>query len=183
LDVRWLKRQGILKPGVFGTISWTRNGQPDGDLGIRVEEARITLIYGARNNQQSEWQSVEQAVHLDWTQCHYGGRRPWFICPGIINGRCCRRRVAVLFLAGIYFLCRHCHNLTYQSRNESEADRLLRKARKIRERLGADINNTVPIWQKPKGMHWKTFSRLALQAKQASTKSLMLMVGWLGRYE
>jgi hypothetical protein len=175
LDVRWLQRKGFLKPGVFVTVSWTRNGEPDGDVVARAREGRIILMYRVCNNQQPQWQNIEQRVFLVWTRCNYGGRRPWFICPGMIRGRSCGRRVAVLIGAGPYFLCRHCHNLTYQSRNENEADRLLRKARKIRERLGADINHTVPILEKPKGMHWKTFSRLVLQAKRASTKSLLLM--------
>ncbi len=52
-----------------------------------------------------------QRVGLEQTPCHFGGGRFWFRCPP------CVRRVAKLYLpAGeLYFLCRHCHNLTYAS--------------------------------------------------------------------
>jgi len=39
-------------------------------------------------------------------------------------------------------------------------DRLIRKARKIRERLEAPRELTQSISFKPKGMHWDTFFRL-----------------------
>jgi len=46
--------------------------------------------------------------------------RYWFICPLSVNGVYCGRRVGTLYLAsgGPYFGCRHCYNLTYESRNE-----------------------------------------------------------------
>jgi hypothetical protein len=45
---------------------------------------------------------------------------------------------------------------------------MLRKAQKIRERLGADLRLSMPIKQKPKGMHWASFERLALQEEIAN---------------
>src|SRR6266581_6623083 len=41
----------------------------------------------------SESLEVAQAITLLWTPCRYGGRRPWFRCPGIT--RPCGRRVGV----------------------------------------------------------------------------------------
>jgi hypothetical protein len=40
-----------------------------------------------------------------------------FICPLIVNGRPCGRRVGKLYLppSARYFGCRHCHGLTYTS--------------------------------------------------------------------
>jgi len=43
----------------------------------------------------------------------------------------------------------------------------MRKARKIRQELGASMNLLEPIWQKPKGMHWRTFERLRNKAVKA----------------
>jgi hypothetical protein len=43
----------------------------------------------------------------------------------------------------------------------------MRKARKIRQKLGASMNLLEPIWQKPKGMHWRTFERLRYKAVKA----------------
>ena len=37
------------------------------------------------------------------------------------NNVACGRRVRKLYLSGRYFGCRHCHNLTYRSRQESDS--------------------------------------------------------------
>ena len=71
-------------------------------------------------------------------------------------------------MEGNYFWCRHCHGLAYSSQRESRPDRLMRKARKIRERLKASDNLTMPIWRRPKGMHQKTFDRLRMEAEVAN---------------
>lgn len=59
------------------------------------------------------------------TPCNYGGVRYWFICPLSKNGVYCGRRVAKLYKApgGNYFGCRHCYDLSYESRNESRLGR------------------------------------------------------------
>jgi hypothetical protein len=76
------------------------------------------------------------------------------------------KQVAVLYGAGKYFLCRHGYDLCYTSQQETEIDRMMRKKRKIRDRLGASHNLSMPIWRKPKGMHWKTFDRLQDQEEE-----------------
>ena len=60
-------------------------------------------------------------------------------------------------------MCRHCYALPYGSQQETAQDRLYRKVRKIRDRLGASHNLMESLWpwNKPKGMHWSTYDRLA----------------------
>jgi hypothetical protein len=50
-------------------------------------------------------------IPLTKTPCYFGGERFWFICPD------CHRRVSILYRPrySSFFLCRHCHDLTYQS--------------------------------------------------------------------
>ena len=103
-----------------------------------------------------EWEEVKETVPLEWTPCNFGGGRPWFLCPGAG----CGQRVAVLYGPGRYFLCRHCYDLGYESQRENKMHRALRKAQKIRERLGGTANMTEPFPEKPKGMHWRTYERL-----------------------
>ncbi len=110
-----------------------------------------------------EWAPVEQTISFDHTPCNYGGFRTWFLCSR------CERRVGVLYGAGKYFFCRHCYDLAYASQQEDEATRLIRKARKIRERLGASDDLMEPILLKPKNMHWATFHRLRREAEQAGS--------------
>ena len=87
-----------------------------------------------------------------------GGDRQWLICPH------CARRVAVVYGLGSGFLCRHCYGLPYSSQSEGGIDRMIRKARKIRKQ----IENENDYFEKPKGMHWKTYNRLVSQEREIS---------------
>ena len=62
-----------------------------------------------------------QSVKIVGTECYYGGKRLWFLCPQ------CQRRSGKLYRKPLLkeFLCRNCNNLTYQltryRRSEQEA--------------------------------------------------------------
>jgi hypothetical protein len=167
LDVRWLQRHGYLDGRPHG-VTWSRGEQQVGSLVLALQPEGVVLTYRSRVG-RGDWESVRQVVTLTWTPCHYGGTRPWFRCAG------CRRRVAVLCGEGKWFLCRHCYQLPYGSQQETAADRLLRKVRKQRERLGASMDLLEPIWTKPKGMHWRTFDRLVQEEEAAQRVQLVLM--------
>jgi hypothetical protein len=51
----------------------------------------------------------------------------------------------------------------------------MRKARKIRARLGASNDLIEPILFKPKNMHQKTFDRLCREAEHADALSWLIM--------
>jgi len=161
LDVRWLQRHGYLDSRLHW-VTWSRREQQVGSLLLALQPEGVVLTYRYRVG-GGDWESVRQVVTLDWTPCHYGGERPWFRCAG------CHRRVAVLCGEGQWFLCRHCCELPYGSQQETAQDRHYRKVRKMRDRLGASHNLTEPIWpwNKPKGMHWRTWERLRQQEEQA----------------
>lgn len=173
VDIRWLKKQGYLRPGAFGSLSWSRGDEQTGSIGFRMEHDRMILNYRHRPH-GGEWEDVEQTISFDRTSCNYGGLRTWFLCPR------CWQRVALLYGAGKYFFCRYCYNLTYGSQQESRSDRLMRKDRKIRARLGASNNLMEPILFKPKNMHQKTFDRLRREADHANNLSLIIMGQRLG---
>ena len=50
IDIRWMKRQGLLVPGSAGTLSWSCRGEPSGSIAYRVESDRLVLIYRYRPN-------------------------------------------------------------------------------------------------------------------------------------
>ena len=133
---------------------------------MRAEESRIVLSYNCRRTGQ-EWQSVEEPVPIVHVPCRFGGNRPYFICPGVVNGVACGRRVAKLHGPGRYFLCRHCYRLAHASQSEGAWDRTLRRANKIRQRLGGDPGMAAPFPPKPKGMWRRTYERLRKQALDA----------------
>ena len=113
--------------------------------------------------------------------CNFGGERPWFVCPGVVNGVACGRRVAKLYLKRRYFLCRHCHNLSYESQHEHGGIAALHKCRKIRQKLGGNANMTEPFPKRPKGMHHRTYWRLFLEYEKANEEYTRAMIKDLER--
>ena len=166
IDVRYLSRNCYLLPGRSSTLRWTRNGNDAGSVGIRSTLNSVVLSYRRRFPGSEEWKSEEYPVYLEWTPCNYGGKRPWFLCPA----RGCGRRVAVLYGGGI-FACRHCHRLAYESQREQRHQRALSLAQAIRRRLGGTANMFEPFPAKPKGMHWRTYERLADKARENEAMS------------
>ncbi len=108
IDVYWLNKYKFFSGEVIGNLR-----------GIRVhvltdkDNPYVIFKYSLINQATKEKNDYEYKVLLDKTPCNYGGWRYWFICP--LNN--CRRRVGKLYLAGKYFGCRHCHDLTYASQN------------------------------------------------------------------
>lgn len=160
IDIRWLKKNGYLRPGSMGTLSWSCRGEQTGSIGYIMEADRMILNFRHRPP-GGDWQQVEQIIYFDRTPCNYGGHRKWFLCSR------CSRRVALLYGAGKYCLCRHCYYLSYESQQESAPSRLLLKVQKIRKRLGGSSATGEIFPEKPKGMHWKTYWRLRDEAEKA----------------
>lgn len=154
LDVRKLDRDGLLTPGRAFGWQWTRNGEEVASIQMRTEADRVILNYRNRRH-GGEWEPMEYPVYLEWTPCHLGGQRPWFLCP--VRG--CGRRVAILF-GGSIFACRHCHKLAYECQRETDDDRAARRADTIRRRLGWEPGILNGNGCKPTGMHWRTFEQL-----------------------
>jgi len=85
--------------------------------------------------------------------------RWWFICPLIVNGRPCRRRVAKLYGNGRYFGCRTCKGLVYRSSQEAhQGERVENMLRKL--------------WRRYRGFP---------DSKKASAAELILMMKALDR--
>lgn len=111
--------------------------------------------------------NVDETVRIVRVPCGFGGTRPYFICPGAVNGIICGRRVAKLHRPGRYFLCRHCYRLVYTAQNESGSDRARRRAIKVRRNLGGNVSMGTPFPDRPKGMWGRTYSHLRKQACEA----------------
>lgn len=158
LDINSMNRAGSLRDGSQGSWVWSRDGDEVGRIDYKTETGRLHLSYRV-SQYGGDWEAVTQAVPLTYSQCHYGGERPYFRCPGIINGRHCGRRVGKLFAGGKYFLCRHCYSIAYTSQSEARHDRMLRRANKLRTALGGEPGAAYWIAPKPKGMWQRTYQR------------------------
>jgi len=82
LDVRAWQREQLLRPGMSFLTHWSdARGKRLASISVQVQHGQVLLSYRRRRTREA-WQEVEEPVALTWTACHYGGQRPWFICPG-----------------------------------------------------------------------------------------------------
>ena len=169
LDIRQLHRDGCLERVGAGrvTVTW------DGGSSIDVVKDRtgILLEYSVVDGEDREERS--ERIVIQRTRCHFGGSRPWWFCPR------CGRRCAVLF-GGSRFLCRNCHDLRYRSQSLGKGERLLRRAEKIRARLGGSGVVFGDFPPRPRGMHLRTYHRLRDEAEEAKVRGLTLTLSEIG---
>jgi len=154
MDINEISKASKLEHDYAGVITWTTYLGHEYRIRVKVIPMAVELEYEVGRGANPKF--MKYIVRLTFTPCNFGNQRPWFSCPG------CAKRVSKLYLKDEYFLCRHCHNLAYACQSEDLVDRLMRKAKKIRERLGCPRNLREPILFKPKGMHQKSFDRLWL---------------------
>lgn len=152
LDVRKLHRDGVLIPGCRFDTSWTRNGQANGAITVQVNTDSVNLVY---HHGGDTGQCMNYPVTIDWTPCHFGGQRAWWLCPAVG----CGRRVAVLYSGGV-FACRKCHRLAYQSTRTAADSKPYERADKVRLKMGWCAGVANPAGGKPKSMHWTTYLHL-----------------------
>lgn len=104
------------------------------------------------------------AFAIDWTRCHFGGHRPWFVCP-------CGKRTAKLYKTGRFFGCRSCGNLVYECQLQSAKGRARLKAFKLKSKLGDCTAPTGLVPDRPRGMRRRTYVRLALRLSEAESRA------------
>jgi hypothetical protein len=141
LDTALLRRWGWLVPGDArgGTITWRRGREVCGEIGLTanlmcLDAASVWLSYTLAGER------LDHRVLLDSTTPRYGGLRWWFLCPLVVRGIACERRVRKLYRVGRYFGCRHCHDLTYKSRQEHDArvSRLMKDPGQMRAMIDSE---------------------------------------------
>jgi hypothetical protein len=178
IDVNRLHRDGGLRAGWMGSWQWTCDGEKVASINLRAELDRLHLTYRVCTSGE-EWEDVAETVRIVRVAPGFGGSRPYFVCPGVVNRVACGRRVAKLYGPGPYFLCRHCYRLAYDSQSEGAWHRTLRRANKIRQRLGGDPGMAAPFPPKPTGMWWRTYERLrdrAFDAEMRADEALALQI-------
>jgi len=159
VDLRYLRRHGMLEPGRCGTLRWSRAGRETGSIGLRCSGDAVFLSYRVTSWWGTEAEDVKERVPLVRTAQPLGGERLWFACLG------CGRRCAVLY-GGCRFRCRLCVGVPYGSQREPAHDRLLRRLQAIRARLGGDeyASLAMPFPEKPKRMRRASYRRLRARA-------------------
>ena len=158
LDINQLREKGCLRPGWSSTCQWIV-GNEVALINLLAEADRLSLSYTlrVRDGKSEDMTETIPIVHLP---CRFGGSRPYFICPGPGEGTDCGRRITKLHLSHRYFLCRYCNKLAYQSQYEQPWKRALRRANKLKQRLGIDVEIGDSFPDKPKGMWTRTYASL-----------------------
>ena len=165
LDIDQLREMGCLRPGWSGACHWT-DGIEVASINLRAEVKRLHLSYTVRVG-DGERQDMTETIPIVHLRCRFGGTRAFFICPGPGDGADCGRRITKLHLSQRYFLCRHCNQLAYASQYEQPWKRALRRASKLKQRLGVGGGIAEPLPDKPKGMWKRTYGWLLDEILQA----------------
>jgi len=131
ISISFLRKNGYFASLWPQGIVWTnRVGEETASMTVMVhtsqDESYIRLIYTMTERNTGKEAHFDYKVDLVTTPCNLGGVRWWFICPLSRNGVYCGRRVGVLYRAprADYYGCRHCYDLSYESRNGCRHGRL-----------------------------------------------------------
>jgi hypothetical protein len=131
VSMSFLRKNGFLQGFRSGRVVWkNRMGEETASMDVAVStlhgDSYMRLWYTMTDRNTGQETDLDYRVQLVTTPCHFGGVRWWFICPLSPNGVYCGRRVGVLYRAprADYYGCRHCYDLSYESRNESQSSPL-----------------------------------------------------------
>jgi hypothetical protein len=101
-----------------GTLTWGNGKTVSFRVELRGGEPGVCLTY--RPEGEGGGSPRDYFVRLVTTSPPVGGVRWWFVCPLVVNGTPCRKRVSKLYLppGSDFFGCRTCYGLTYRSAQE-----------------------------------------------------------------
>jgi hypothetical protein len=140
LDVHALHHAGALVLGTATTWRWPHHVAPV-TATVRAEIGRVVLTIAG---------GPEISVLIAWVPVSgcLEGDRPYFVCP------VCNRNVWDLYIVDQRFGCRRCCNLDYGSRHRFDAAALaLARIRRLRAKLGADLDPYAPLPPPPRLPH------------------------------
>jgi len=161
LDLADLMRKGVVRLGQAnsGSLAWTYVGTGEKRASIGYEtkcfdysSASVRLTYNVNGT------SMDYRIWLERTPCNFGGFRWWWLCPR--SGQ--RVRVLCLPPGETMFVARAVYRLPYESQRRSPIDGTHDRLRRLYRKLGGTYRYFEdPIPARPKGMHHRTYARLA----------------------
>ncbi len=169
LDILYLNKEGLLKPGTAFKISYSKNNSDILSLSVTVGPESLFLQYD--HHQKSR----QQEIQLTRTPCHYGSKRTWLVC-----GKCgCKRNALYLGPKGLW-ACRECLGLVYHTQRLNPHERHADMAEKIkRKKLYITPENQIPVSQRPPKMGRKKHAQIIDQILNHEIKSLELFKNWV----
>lgn len=124
LNMAQMHQIGVLHrgPNMLWTCRWNEAGHVSSihyELQRNPEDDSLAFRFHydvlAEGDEPAE--SLDYAVSVRTSRSFQGKTWYWFICPLVINGQPCRRRVRNLYFlpASLYFGCPHCHDQMLRS--------------------------------------------------------------------
>jgi hypothetical protein len=150
IDLAWLERQEMLKPGGRSSIKWTYAYGAAVSVGVVSSSDCVQFTY--RHGTGHTVEQAREVISFTHTRTCFGGRRRWFACPQ------CSKACRVLF--GVPFRCRMCRGLHYSSQYQSAGARAANRLVSLRARLGGSADLLAPFPARPRHMRHKTYGRL-----------------------
>lgn len=111
---------------VYLPQSWTRGEEkePCGSISLWMKSTDyrkyFTLEYTVTSGWSGEKKEYSYDIGTRESECNYGGKRFWFICPNAS----CRKSCSKLYQRDGYFVCRKCSRLLYYLQKCSKDDRI-----------------------------------------------------------
>lgn len=135
IDLRVLRRAGLLKPGecTYDTLCWRNQ-----DLEALEVRIFVDLSDADDTSMRIVGDVPSQRAAIECVPCPFGGYRCYFLCP--LTGTRCEQ----LFLADGIFASRKAHRLTYASQSEDDLSRSRRKVRKLHRQVEGDARYVRP---------------------------------------
>jgi len=184
ISVSFLKQHGFFCGHKYGSVTWSRGEREIASIGVTVsvmdDEGYVKFRYTTTDRSSGEQTEFDYKVSLTTTPCHFGGERYWFICPLTTNGSYCGRRVGTLYKApgANYYGCRHCYNLSYESRNESRLGRFAAMGYILKaERQYEELYNKIKRWTYDDKPTRKARKLQALEAKMKASQNMLAQYG------
>lgn len=188
IDIAWMVRTGRAAPGslVWGKLGWTCRGEPSGEIDytcdmLDLENATLELRFNVTRRSTGEVNSHRQRIVLSYTVPHFGGKRWWMHCPRT------GERVGKLYCppGAELFASRKAYRIGYRSQRVTRRDAIFERLFRVQRKLGCEEGWGSWI-TRPKGMHHKTFERLADEYEyldELCSVEMMRTIGLLEKME
>jgi hypothetical protein len=114
IDMKSLAKDYDLESKTVTILSWKDTWGKEESVILIIEPPGFIRLRYTITKKSGEKHKMNYRVYLTTTECNYGGKRYWFLCPS------CTERCRILYLhpTGYRFTCRTCNNLTYASQQE-----------------------------------------------------------------
>lgn len=122
IDLAWLRRKKLLRPGTSGALSYSRGGHATGSVQYMIEDAGLVLTYRTRKG-GDDWQSITDRILFVRTPTRFGGERLWLSCPT------CDERCRIVYGGVYYFRCRRSASGSSTRRSTSPQSPVRRRVR------------------------------------------------------